>query len=547
MQLSFWVTTQKVCLAAAMLVMSQESASAQFAPTTGRIAYHNYTAYDIDASNPNGPTSLDGQIRLYDFSTDSVSTVGVIDRFVRHAINANYSPDGSKITFMGIPRGPDYDTDWSSSFDLFLYDFRAGKLVNLSAAAKLGATIDEDPSFGPGGTSVLFKRNRHEIWSIDLATLQTTQRLGHSGVERSAPRVSPDGLHVTYWSGDGTIADVSQRPIQPDGSFGAEELVAGVPRVQEYFPSYRDNSTVIYSRWPNASNHADDIYTVDLNTLSRTAAAFNLPAADDSDGFGMHQASTLGFSSNRPGGSGGWDLYLGDPTSKVPMRLSTDSTPKHDLGASYHATTASGLGLYDKLTIETSNAAPPADFDHDADGYEQYALRHKGDAAKGKLLFDDKRTKCATCHKVAGKGGDVGKDLSSIGGKFGGKVPAGHQGGALHFGPDGKLYIAIGEQTSGMPAQKLDTFLGKILRINSDGSIPSDNPLRSKTQGKYQAIWAYGCRNPFTFAFRKSDGLMLINDVGGKSEEVNVGRAGANYGWPVVQRVIDSYGVPCET
>ena len=118
--------------------------------------------------------------------------------------------------------------------------------------------------------------------------------------------------------------------------------------------------------------------------------------------------------------------------------------------------------------------------------------------------------------------------------KMGGHVPAGHQGGALHFGPDGKLYIAIGEQTSGVPSQSLDTFLGKILRINSDGTLPRDNPLVSKTKGKYQAIWAYGCRNPFTFAFRKSDGLMLINDVGGESEEINVGRAGANYGWPIV-------------
>lgn len=119
--------------------------------------------------------------------------------------------------------------------------------------------------------------------------------------------------------------------------------------------------------------------------------------------------------------------------------------------------------------------------------------------------------------------------------KMGGKVPAGHQAGALHFGPDGKLYIAIGEQTAGLPAQKLDTFLGKILRINADGSIPNDNPLLHETKGKYQAIWAYGCRNPFTFGFRKSDGLMLINDVGGRSEEINVGRAGANYGWPVVE------------
>ncbi|HBE66569.1 MAG TPA: hypothetical protein DDW52_00335 [Planctomycetaceae bacterium] len=118
--------------------------------------------------------------------------------------------------------------------------------------------------------------------------------------------------------------------------------------------------------------------------------------------------------------------------------------------------------------------------------------------------------------------------------KMGGHVPAGHQGGAMHFGIDGKLYIAIGEQTAGAPSQDLDTFLGKMLRINSDGSIPDDNPLLDKTEDKYQAIWTYGMRNPFTFAIRDSDGLMLINDVGGKFEEINVGIAGKNYGWPIV-------------
>ena len=119
--------------------------------------------------------------------------------------------------------------------------------------------------------------------------------------------------------------------------------------------------------------------------------------------------------------------------------------------------------------------------------------------------------------------------------KMGGHVPAGHQGGGLHFGHDGKLYLGIGEQTAGKPSQDLDTFLGKIIRINSDGSIPKDNPFLDQTEGKYQAIWARGARNPFSFAFRDHDGLMLINDVGGASEEINVGRAGANYGWPGVE------------
>jgi putative heme-binding domain-containing protein len=117
--------------------------------------------------------------------------------------------------------------------------------------------------------------------------------------------------------------------------------------------------------------------------------------------------------------------------------------------------------------------------------------------------------------------------------QLGGNVPAGHQGGALHFGRDGKLYVAIGEQTAREPAQRLDTFQGKLLRINPDGTIPGDNPFSTRAKGKYRAIWAIGLRNPFTFAVQPGTGRIFINDVGdNKWEEVDEGFAGANYGWP---------------
>jgi putative heme-binding domain-containing protein len=116
---------------------------------------------------------------------------------------------------------------------------------------------------------------------------------------------------------------------------------------------------------------------------------------------------------------------------------------------------------------------------------------------------------------------------------LGGNVPAGHQGGALHFGVDGKLYVSLGEQTAETPAQQLTTLQGKILRINRDGTIPGDNPFLGETSGKYRAIWCRGLRNPFTFAVRPSTGELFINDVGGKFEEINLGLRGANYGWPV--------------
>ena len=98
--------------------------------------------------------------------------------------------------------------------------------------------------------------------------------------------------------------------------------------------------------------------------------------------------------------------------------------------------------------------------------------------------------------------------------KLGGKVPAGHQGGALHFGRDGKLYIAIGEQTAGQPAQRLDTFQGKLLRINPDGTIPEDNPFFTRRRGSTARSGRSGLRNPFTFAVQPGTGRIFINDVG---------------------------------
>jgi len=111
-----------------------------------------------------------------------------------------------------------------------------------------------------------------------------------------------------------------------------------------------------------------------------------------------------------------------------------------------------------------------------------------------------------------------------------------HNGGALHFGPDGKLYSAHGENANGAHAQTLNNLLGKILRLNSDGTIPSDNPFFNQATGNNRAIYALGLRNPFTFAFQPGTGRLYINDVGqGSWEEINDGAAGRNYGWPNVE------------
>ena len=111
-----------------------------------------------------------------------------------------------------------------------------------------------------------------------------------------------------------------------------------------------------------------------------------------------------------------------------------------------------------------------------------------------------------------------------------------HNGGAIHFGPDGRLYIGVGENANGSNSQTLSNLLGKMLRINADGTIPTDNPFYNSATGNNRAIWALGLRNPFTFAFQPGTSRMFINDVGQSTwEEIDDGIAGSNYGWPTTE------------
>jgi glucose/arabinose dehydrogenase len=108
-----------------------------------------------------------------------------------------------------------------------------------------------------------------------------------------------------------------------------------------------------------------------------------------------------------------------------------------------------------------------------------------------------------------------------------------HNGGAIHFGEDGKLYVAVGDNANSGNAQSLRNLKGKIVHINKDGTIPQYNPFYNRATGRNRAIWALGLRNPFSFAIQPHTGKMFINDVGEQIwEEINRRAAGANYGWP---------------
>jgi glucose/arabinose dehydrogenase len=109
-----------------------------------------------------------------------------------------------------------------------------------------------------------------------------------------------------------------------------------------------------------------------------------------------------------------------------------------------------------------------------------------------------------------------------------------HEGGSVQVGRDGKLYVSHGENARDSQAQSLRNLLGKIVRLNRNGTIPRDNPFFARTNGRNRAIWARGLRNPFKFTFDPKTGRGFINDVGAQTwEEINRLRKGGNYGWPV--------------
>ena len=128
-----------------------------------------------------------------------------------------------------------------------------------------------------------------------------------------------------------------------------------------------------------------------------------------------------------------------------------------------------------------------------------------------------------------------------------------HNGGMIAFGPDGYLYMSMGDGGSGGDpdgnAQNLDTMLGKLLRLDVDSTppagknyvIPPTNPFYGSTNPNIkQEIWAYGLRNPWRFSFDRSTGDLYIGDVGQDIEEevdfqTNSSSGGQNYGWHVLE------------
>lgn len=142
------------------------------------------------------------------------------------------------------------------------------------------------------------------------------------------------------------------------------------------------------------------------------------------------------------------------------------------------------------------------------------------------------------CYSTPGGGHEIGHfvDLAGIGAGYtpivsGLPAQAGHNGGNIAFGPDGKLYYTIGDQLAPASAQDALAIGGKIHRFNDDGSVPADNPFVGL--GGVESRYCVGLRNSFDLCWNLDLGVLYASENGSASnDELNRIVAGANYGWP---------------
>ncbi|MBC7991487.1 MAG: PQQ-dependent sugar dehydrogenase [Luteimonas sp.] len=157
--------------------------------------------------------------------------------------------------------------------------------------------------------------------------------------------------------------------------------------------------------------------------------------------------------------------------------------------------------------------------------YVSYAEKGDGDTrgaavARGKLTLD-------------GNGGGALSAMKVIWRQSPKVTDRGHYGHRIAFGPDGKLWISSGERQKFDPAQDMKSNLGKIVRLNDDGSVPADNPF-AEQGGVTAQIWSLGHRNPLGLAFN-AQGQLWEHEMGPKGgDEINRIERGANYGYPIV-------------
>ena len=304
-----------IALAGGREIAMADPAPSPFSRLAGRLVFHRYSSYEAG----------DSRLYLYDFAHGTLTRVGEDWKLV-NAMNADFSPDGSSLVFMGQPVvGPGRD-----SWHIYLWQIDSGRPpADLTSGAR---GRSEDPKFGPDGRTIAFKQDRR-VKFMDLGGRVFSELPAGDGEEQSMPYILPDGHRVVYAQGDGPGMKIVACAL--DGS-GARDL--SPVGNQSYYPIPWGDGRVLFTRWESPDNHNDQIYCANLPTGRLQQMPFNIPDQNTSDPSPAGDRLIF-FSGTRADSMGGYDLYLGDAITGQSWSLSPlgVNSPLDELGACYSA------------------------------------------------------------------------------------------------------------------------------------------------------------------------------------------------------------------
>ncbi len=281
----------------------------------GRLIFHSYSCYGCN----------DSKLYLYDFAANKLTLLSGSWN-ITNAMNAHFSPDGKRIVFMGIPGA-------SNNWDVFAWRIgSASQPANLTST--FGAARDEDPKFSNDGNKIIFKQNgkMKEMDTLGniLRTFTVTQK------EASMPYYILGDSAVLYSgrNATGTTADIFKLSLTTNSI----QSLSSLPGVEAYYPIVRDDTSFLFTRWYSASNQNDQVYLGSLNGRAFQRLPFNEPDQNYSDAYPVNSRYVI-LSCTRPGGKGGYDLYVADMVTgeRWPLNLYNPgiNSVNNELGACY--------------------------------------------------------------------------------------------------------------------------------------------------------------------------------------------------------------------
>ena len=286
---------------------------------SGRVIYHSYVSYGDGTS----------QLFILNLATGGLTNISGGWSNLKDAMNAHWSPDGTKIVFMARPKKGGKVSSW---FDIFLYTLgQAGNPVDLTNTPSLH---DEDPKFSPDGTKIVYKVRPSTINEMDLSGRILNTIISTPGPERSMPYYTADAGAV--WFTNQPSRDASQASIHRIDVNGSNEIVVvDTPGALDYYPIRDVVGQFLFTRWENSTNLHNQ---VNMFNDAAVSLPINTLDADYADAIPVSSQYVV-LSSTKSGGKGGFDLYIADRNTGATWPLSSYNagvnTKREELGASY--------------------------------------------------------------------------------------------------------------------------------------------------------------------------------------------------------------------